>query len=158
VKRVLLASFVLVIAAVSLASADGLDLRGSRLGLEFGNPSAVLIYRPGNIDFKLGYSFVGDEQYGYLSGDYRIISGYQLVDFLHCFLAIGGYAAIYSEERGGDAGVFDLGAHIPIGLQAFLFGPTVEIFAEVAPVIRFLPSIQAFQELHGYIGFAILIR
>jgi hypothetical protein len=154
-KRVLVVSFALVLAAAALASADG--LRGSRIGLEFGNPGGVLVYRPSNFDFKLGYNFA-DPKYGYLSADYRIISGYQLVDFLHFFLSVGGYGAVYTEDRGGDEGTFDLGAHIPIGLQAFLFGPTVEIFAEVAPTVRFFPSIEAFQDFHGYIGFTILIK
>jgi hypothetical protein len=155
VKRVLLAAFVFVLAGAALAGAQG--LRGSRIGLEFGNPGGVIIYRPSDFDFKLGYNFAGDE-YIYLSADYRIISGYQLVDFVHFFLAAGGYGSFYFEDRGGDEGQIDIGAHIPVGLQAFLMGPTIEIFVEVAPTIRFFPAIEAFQDFHGYIGFTILIR
>jgi hypothetical protein len=151
----LLAACVLIVVAATLAGAQG--LRGSRLGLEFGNPGGVLIYRPSAFDFKLGYNFAGDE-YIYLSADYRVISGYQLVDFLHFFFSVGGYTSFYFEDRDNDDGQFDIGAHIPVGLQAFLFGPTVEIFLEVAPTVRFFPAIEAFQEFHGYIGFTILIR
>ena len=154
-KRVLLAAVILVVAVTGLAAADG--LRGSRVGLEFGNPGGVLIYRPRAFDFKLGYD-LADNEYLYLSADYRIISGYQLVDFLHFFLGVGGYTGFYFDDREGDDGQFDLGAHIPVGLQAFLFGPTVELFIEVAPTVRFFPSIEAFQEFHGFIGFTILIK
>ncbi len=117
----------------------------------------MLIYRPRAFDFKLGYNFAGDE-YLYLSADYRVISGYQLVDFLHFFFGVGGYTSFYFQDRTGDDGQFDLGAHIPVGLQAFLFGPTVELFIEVAPTVRFFPSIEAFQEFHGFVGFTILIK
>ncbi len=154
-KKIVLAACVFVLAASALAGAEG--LHGSRLGLEFGNPGGVIIYRPSAFDFKLGYNFAGDE-YIYLSADYRVISGYQLIDFLHFFLAVGGYGSFYFEDRGGDEGQIDIGAHIPVGVQAFLAGPTIEIFVEVAPTVRFFPAIEAFQDFHGFIGFTILIK
>ena len=155
-KRMLLILCILVSAAAATAGADG--LRGSRLGLEFGNPSAVIIYRPSNFDFKLGYNFASGSEFLFLSADYRIISGYQLVDFVHFFLGVGGYGAFYSADRGGGDGQIDIGARIPVGLQAFLFGPTVELFLEVAPTVLFFPSIDAFNEFQGWVGFTILIK
>lgn len=153
-KRILVAACVLIAVTAGLAAADG--LRGSRIGLEFGNPGGVLIYRPSAFDFKLGYNFASGSEYIHLSADYRIVSGYQLIDFLHFFFAVGGYGSFYLEDREDD-GQFDIGAHIPVGLQAFLIGSTLELFVEVAPTVRFFPSIEAFQAFHGYIGFTIRI-
>ncbi len=154
-KRILVAACVLIVVTAGLAAADG--LRGSRIGLEFGNPGGVLIYRPNAFDFKLGYNFASGSEYIHLSADYRIVSGYQLIDFLHFFFAVGGYGSFYLEDRDDD-GQFDIGAHIPVGLQAFLIGSTLELFVEVAPTVRFFPSIEAFQEFHGYVGFTVHIK
>lgn len=155
-KRIFLAACVLIAATAGLAAADG--LRGSRFGLEFGNPGGVLIYRPSAFDFKLGYNFASGSEYLYFSGDYRVVSGYQLIDFLHFFFAVGGYGAFYLDDREDDDGQVDIGAHIPVGLQAFLIGSTLELFLEVAPTVRFWPTIEAFQEFHGYVGFTIRIK
>ena len=127
--------------------------RGSlRLGLEFGDPIAVLIIRPAPFDFKIGYD-LQDNGWLFLSADYRIVSGYQLVDFLHFFLGVGAYTQIYFQQS--DA--LELGLRIPFGLQAFLIDSKVELFLEVAPTVGFLPTIQAFPRWQGYFGFTILI-
>ena len=48
---------------------------GLRLGLEFGNPNAVLIIRPAPLDFRIGYNFAAPG-YLFLSADYRIVDAY----------------------------------------------------------------------------------
>jgi len=125
---------------------------GLRLGLEFGDPIAVLIIRPAPFDFKIGYDF-GGNGWLFLSADYRIVSGYQVIDFLHLFLGVGAYTQIYFEQ----AGDLELGLRIPIGLQVFLVDSVIELFLEVAPTVGFMPTIQAFPRWQGYLGFTVLL-
>lgn len=155
-RRLFPIALFLALSAAALLSAKDFSLKGSRIGLEFGNPAGVIIYRPGSFDFKLGYNFVSGNQFVFLSGDYRIISGYQLVDFLHFFLGAGAYTQVYLESR--DDGQFNLGARLPFGLQAFLFDTTLEVFLELVPTINFFPSITAFQDFQGWLGFTILLK
>jgi hypothetical protein len=124
--------------------------RSFRLGLEFGNPTAVLIIRPGNFDFKVGYDLRANGNL-FLSADYRIISGYQLIDFLHVFLAVGAYGQIFFNPAD-----FELGARIPVGLQVFLLDSVLELFVEAVPTVRFLPDIN-WGGLQGYVGFTVRI-
>jgi hypothetical protein len=152
-KNSLKTAIVLVILlALSAVGASAKSKGGLRLGLEFGNPSAVLIIRPAPFDFKVGYNFAGNE-YLFLSADYRIISGYQLVDVLHFFLGVGAYTLIQF-----DSSDFNLGARIPVGLQVFLVDNVVELFLEIVPTVGFVPALEAFPEWQGYIGFTILVR
>lgn len=144
---VLIVLFVVTTATVSAASGGSL-----RLGLEFGDPIAVLIIRPAPFDFKIGYD-LQDNGWLFLSADYRIVSGYQLIDFVHLFLGVGAYTQIYFQQS--DA--LELGLRIPFGLQVFLIDNVVELFLEVAPTVGFLPTIQAFPRWQGYFGFTILI-
>ena len=81
--KIVLAAALLFVVLVTGVSAES---KGLRLGLEFGNPAAVIIIRPSPLDFKIGYNFLPGSEYLFVSGDYRIISGYQLVDFLHFFV------------------------------------------------------------------------
>lgn len=152
---VALTVFLLLLAAVG-ASAQSKG--GLRLGLEFGNPNAVLIIRPSPFDFKIGYNFAGDE-YLFLSADYRIVSGYQIVDFLHFFMAVGAYTNIEF-----DPGKFSLGARIPVGLQVFLIDNVLELFLEIALTVGFVPGLEflpttteGYRLPQGFIGFTILI-
>ena len=147
------ALLLVVLLVVSTASVSAANKGSLRLGLEFGDPMAVLIIRPAPFDFKIGYSFDSANPWLFLSGDYRIVSGYQLIDFLHLFLGVGAYVQIPFDQF--DA--LELGLRIPFGLQVFLIDNVVELFVEVAPTVGFLPSIQAFQRWQGYFGFTILV-
>ena len=147
-----LLTILMVLLAIGAVSASAKGKGNLRLGLEFGNPNAVLIIRPAPFDFKIGYNFASPG-YLFFSADYRIVSGYQLVDFLHFFLGVGAYTNIYFEPTD-----FSLGARIPLGLQIFLIDNVVELFLEVAPTVGFLPALTAFPEWQGFIGFTILIR
>lgn len=123
-----------------------------RLGLEFGNPTAVIIIRPGNFDFKIGYD-LRESGNLFLSADYRVISGYQLVDFLHLFLGVGAYTQIFFDG----VSPLEFGARIPIGLQVFLLNSVLELFAEVAPTVGLVPTITAFPQWQGFVGFTIRV-
>ena len=139
----------LVVATATVSAADRSSLR---LGLEFGDPMAVLIIRPAPFDFKIGYDFRGNG-WLFLSADYRIVSGYQVIDFLHLFLCVGAYTQIDFQQ----ADALELGLRIPVGLQVFLVDNVIELFLEVVPTVGFLPTIQAFPRWQGYFGFTILV-
>ena len=139
----------LVVATATVSAADRSSLR---LGLEFGDPMAVLIIRPAPFDFKIGYDF-GGNGWLFLSADYRIVSGYPVIDFLHLFLGVGAYTQIFFQQT--DA--LELGLRIPFGVQVFLVDNVIELFLEVAPTVGFLPTIQAFPRWQGYVGFTILV-
>lgn len=131
----------------------GVSARDSlRLGLEFGEPLAVVIVRPAPFDFRIGYNFEETNPTIFFSADYRIISGYQVIDFLHMFLSIGAYTQLYLDNPDN---TLDLGARIPIGLQVFLLDTALELFVEVAPTVEFVPTIDPFKDFQGYIGFTI---
>ena len=152
-KRAFKLIIVLIVLFVAVTTTVSAANRGSlRLGLEFGDPIAVLIIRPAPFDFKIGYD-LQDNGWLFLSADYRIVSGYQLVDFVHLFLGVGAYTQIYFQQS--DA--LELGLRIPFGLQVFLIDNVIELFLEVAPTVGFLPTIQAFPRWQGYFGFTILI-
>jgi hypothetical protein len=146
--RVLTVAMVMLALAAAGASAKS---SGLRLGLEFGNPHAVLIIRPAPLDFKVGYNFAAPK-YLYFSVDYRIIDRYRIVDILNFFLGVGAYTSIAFEPTD-----FDLGAHLPLGLQVFLIDNVVELFLEAAPAIGFFPS-PHWAGVQGYIGFTILVK
>lgn len=148
VIAILILLFVVAAASVSASSKGSL-----RLGLEFGDPVAVLIIRPAPFDFKIGYSFEANNPWLFLSFDYRIVSGYQLIDFLHLFLGVGAYTQLPFQQLSDS----QLGLRIPIGVQVFLVDNVIELFAEVAPTVGFLPTIQAFPRWQGYFGFTILV-
>jgi hypothetical protein len=152
-KSVKVAVVLVVLLALAAVGASAKSKGGLRLGLEFGNPSAVLIIRPAPFDFKIGYNFAGNE-YLFLSADYRIISGYQLVDFLHFFMGVGVYTNIQF-----DPGDFNLGARIPVGLQVFLIDNVLELFLEVALTVGFVPGLKFLPDglPQGYVGFTFLI-
>jgi hypothetical protein len=139
---------------LSVSAAGGFAAGGGslRLGLEFGDPTAVIIIRPGAFNFKVGYDLRENGNL-FVSADYRIISGYQLVDFLHFFLGLGAYMQIYFNG----STPLDLGMMIPVGLQVFLLDSVLELFVEVAPTVGFLPEISAFRHWLGYAGFTLRV-
>ncbi len=149
IVKIFLLMLVLLAAVALTVSARGTG--GLRLGLEFGNPHAVLIIRPTPVDIKIGYDFVPAGNL-FLSVDYRIINAYQIVDFLHFFLGLGAYVQLHFDPTR-----VNFGARIPLGLQVFLIHDVLEIFLEVAPTVGFIPTIVAFPEWQGYIGFTIQI-
>jgi hypothetical protein len=149
-KVIILVLVLMAISVFNLAAACS----GVRLGVEVGNPNFVFIFRPSNFDFKLGYSMTENKNV-FISADYRIVSGYPLVDFLHFFLGLGAYIQLYMEENPDED--FNLGGRIPLGLQIFLFGSAIEIFVEVCPTVTLVPE-PGFDELMGYLGFTFLLR
>ena len=150
--RVLALALILIVAASSLVSA-----RQTRIGIEVGVPSVVLVFRPSPFDFKLGYDFTGLATGGgtnfiHLSADIRLIDSYQLIDFLHLFLSLGAYTQLTIET--GALG-FEVGARVPVGLQAFLLNGNIEVFFEVVPTFGFFPTLEAFKQWQGWLGLTL---
>ena len=143
---------------MSVVAAGAVSARPIRVGLEFGNPTGVIIIRPEPFDFKVGYDFTGlgrgdADSFVHISGDYRIIDSYHLVDFLSLFLGAGAYVQFLS----GADDDFVFGGRVPVGVQAFLLDGVLEIFLEIAPTVKFIPTITAFDDFQGYLGFTIPI-
>ena len=150
--------------ALLLAGLTGLAAAGQgplRLGLEFGEPSAVLIIRPAPLDFKIGYNFAAGSESLFLSGDYRIVSGRRLfsgeevLELLHLFMGLGAYAQLRTAE--GVADPLTLGGRVPLGLQVFLLDAKLELFLELCPTVSFLPAL-SWGGLQGYLGFTLPVR
>ncbi len=128
-----------------------------RVGLEFGSPSAVIIVRPAPFDIKVGYDFTDfgtdfGSSYIHVSGDYRFIDRQPLVEWLSFYVGAGAYMQIMT---GSADDPFVLGGRLPVGLQAFLVDGKIEIFLEVVPTVKLLPTILAFDDWHGFLGFTV---
>ncbi len=134
-KRVLLISL-LLFAVLSVAAAY--PAGGSRLGVATGYHNWVLIYRPGNWDFKGGYDFTKGNEFVYLSGDYRFVNQYPIAGPLHFSLGAGGYVQIMF----GDDADSDLvgGIHTPVGLSLIFLDNFFELFVEAAPELDLYPK------------------
>ncbi len=144
--RVIFIALILLLVFTAVANA-----RQVRIGIEAGNPSLVLIIRPAPFDLKFGYDFTGLATGGggnfiHLSADIRLIDSYRLIDFLHFFMSVGAYVQIATGQE------FDVGARVPVGVQAFLLDGNIEIFAEIVPTFGFLPAPSVFQVWQGWIG------
>jgi len=144
VRAVVIAALLGVLCAGALSAAGK---GGLRLGLEFGDPQVALIIRPAPLDFRIGYS-AAEDAWLFLSADYRIVSGYQLVDFLHLFVGAGLYVRMAP---------VDFGLRIPFGLQAFLLADVLEVFVEAAPTVQFVPGLLAFRRWQGWFGFTLAV-
>lgn len=148
----------ILVALALLAASANVFAEPVRIGLEFGRPTGVIVIRPEPFDFKVGYDFTGIGEgsdagsFIHVSADYRILSSYHLIDFLSLFLGVGAYVQIYT---GSAADNVNLGARIPVGVQAFLANGTVELFLEVVPTVSFVPSITAFDQFQGFVGFTV---
>ena len=154
-SRIVFLVFILSVIVLGTATAKPV-----RLGLEVGNPSTVLIIRPEPFDFKIGYSFSDFGQgsgsqgnFVHLSGDYRIVNSQPLIDFLSFFLGAGAYVQFHTESDADDSVV--VGGRVPVGLQVYLLDGNVELFLELAPTVSFVPSLEAFGDWQGYLGFTI---
>ncbi len=131
----------------------------TRVGLEFGNPSGVIIIRPAPLDIKIGYDFTGvasreGESYLQISCDYRFMDRHALTDDLSLYVSAGGYLRVLTADT-QDSVV--LGGRLPVGLQVFVAEGAVEIFVEIVPTVTLLPTIVAFDDWQGFVGFTVAV-
>jgi hypothetical protein len=148
----------LVFCLLLAAAAAGASTEPTRVGLEIGNPSGAIVIRPAPFDIKIGYDFTGvasregGDDYLQLSCDYRLMDRYPLTDGLSLYVAAGGYLRILTTTTQDS---FVLGGRLPVGLQVFVAGGTVEIFLELVPTVTLLPTIVAFDDWQGFLGFTV---
>ncbi len=141
-----------------LAGLSGLSAAGKgplRLGLELGNPNAVIIIRPAPLDFRIGYNFTAGNESLFLSGDYRIISGRPLVEMFDLFVSLGAYAQL--DVAAGSSSAVTLGGRVPVGVQVFLLDNKLELFLELCPTVSFLPAL-SWAGVQGFLGFTLPVR
>jgi len=142
-RKALIITVVLLV--VTTASAFG-QFRGrsDRLGLAFGIPNGVLVYRPAPFDFKGGYDLTSGNQYIFLAGDIRLIDNRQIVGVLHGSFGIGLYGKLYPEGRDDDDDDidYDAGTRLPFALSVLLLDDFLEFFVEIAPGLDFYPKPQ----------------
>jgi hypothetical protein len=148
---------VMIIALVIFCSLPSL-FGALRLGVEGGNPSLVLNIRPEPFDFKIGWNFQQSTfgngyNFIHISGDYRIIDSYRLVDVVHFFLSLGVYCQLYTDSQNSSA--FNFGPRLPIGISILLMNKMIELYAEYAFVLSVLPSFAWECRGQGYLGFSI---
>lgn len=118
--------------------------RFGRLGVAFGTPNTVLVYRPSPLDFKIGYDFSEHSQYFFLAGDVRLIDNRQIAGVLHGSFGLGLYGKLYWEGRDEDESnvEFDGGTRVPVALSVLVLNNFLEFFIEVAPGIDFYPRLR----------------
>ena len=147
----------LAVALLAAISAGAYAAEPLRVGLEFGSPSGVIIVRPAPFDIKIGYDFTGvgsdsGSDFFHVSGDYRIIDQQPLIEFVSFYFGAGAYMQIMT----GDADdTFVLGGRMPVGLQAFFVDGKIEVFLEIVPTLKLLPTIVAFEDWHGFVGVTV---
>ena len=131
--------------------------RSDRLGLAFGIPNGVLVYRPAPFDLKFGYDLSDGNEYIFAAGDLRLVDNRQIVGVLHGSLGIGLYGKLYPEGRDSDGSVeFDGGTRIPVAASVLLLDDFLEFFVEVAPGIDLYPKAQlSDQPVQLFAGFTI---
>ena len=115
----------------------------SRLGVGFGLPNYVIIYRPGNFDFKGGYDFTEGNEFIYLSGGYRFVNQQPIAGPLHFSLGAGAFGKFtFGNDDSEDDSSDDVvgGFNIPIGASLLFFDDFAELFVEVAPGFDLYPK------------------
>jgi hypothetical protein len=147
----------LVVALLAAVAAGASAAEPLRVGLELGSPSAVIVVRPAPFDIKIGYDFTGigsdpGSNFFHVSGDYRIIDQRPLIEFVSFYFGAGAYMQIMT---GNADDTFVLGGRLPLGLQAFFLDGKIEVFLEVVPTLKLLPSIVAFEDWHGFVGVTV---
>jgi hypothetical protein len=134
-RLTVIAAVMLITAAATLPAYSHSD---SRIGVGFGVPNYVLIYRPGNFDFKGGYDFTAGNEFIYLGGAYRFVDNRRLTGPLHFSLGFGAYGKLFFGSSDGSDDVVG-GLNLPVGVSVMIFDRFIELFAEAAPGIDLYP-------------------
>ncbi|MFW5643519.1 MAG: hypothetical protein ACOCYQ_05775 [Alkalispirochaeta sp.] len=157
-KRKAIVITVVLLVIVTASAFGQFRGRSDRLGLAFGIPNGVLVYRPAPFDIKGGYDFTTGNQYIFLAGDIRFVDNRQIVGVLHGSFGIGLYGKLYPEGRDDDDDEidYDAGTRLPFALSVLLLDDFLEFFVEVAPGLDFYPKPQfADQPLQVFAGATI---
>ena len=155
-KGVLLVLVLFSLSLVTVSTAAAYPGGGSRLGVATGFHNWVLIYRPGNWDFKGGYDFTEGNEYIFLSGAYRFVDQHPIAGPLRFSLGAGGYGQLMFGDQAESVVVG--GLHIPVGLSLLVLDGFLEFFAEVAPEVDLYPSPSfSAEEIQAWVGITLAI-
>ena len=140
-KKILVVVFLIMLLASTGAFAKGTGWAiGGEGSLYFaGNgglpTSAMFLFHIPKIPLMFGIGVSNPFSIGF-TADYWFAHG-NLVSFLDWYAGVGAYLSVYTNPTN-----FILGGRIPLGLQIWPLGQTLEIFVEVAPAVgvAFVPT------------------
>jgi hypothetical protein len=155
-RALVLAVLVICVASGAFAAAkgNGLALGGEGalyLAGSGGLPaSAMFVFHLPQLPLMFGVGATTTPSIG-VTADYWLAHG-NLVSILSWYAGVGAYLLV---DLGGDSTI-GVGGRIPLGLQAWPFGSTLEIFLEVAPAVGVIIVPTAFEwHLQGAIGLRV---
>ncbi len=153
-KRLLL--LVLTLVLLLLGGNSALFARETRVGLGFGLPNAVLVFRPVPWEVKAGYDFTEGKEYVFGSLDYRFVNSRPIVDNIHLSLGVGGYVKLLLPDD--DSASVEGGLRLPVGVQYLLLDDFLEFFLQISPGLDFFPK-PGFsdQPVQVWLGFTVLV-
>jgi hypothetical protein len=159
-RKTLFLVVIVTLAMLAISPVFAKDRSNIHIGVEFGNPTLVAIFRLNILDLRLGYDFTGiatdnGGNFIYLAADLRIVDSYPISGPLHFFLCAGIFTELVMSDGGGE-NVF--GIRIPVGLSLLLFNDKVELFAEIAPTFGLIPRLEFRNgDFQGWIGFTFAL-
>ena len=133
-----------------------LQARETRVGLGFGLPNAVLVFRPVPWELKAGYDFTDGKEYVFGSLDYRFVNSRPIVEDIHFSLGIGGYTKLLLPED--DNATIEGGIRLPVGVQYLLLNDFIELFLQISPGLDFYPKLRfSDQPVQVWLGFTLQV-
>lgn len=142
---------------ILLITADtALHARQTRVGLGFGLPNAVLVFRPVPWEVKAGYDFTAGKEYVFASLDYRFVNSRPIVEDIHISLGIGAYTKLLLPDD--DSASVEGGIRFPFGVQYLLLNDFLELFLQISPGLDFYPK-PGFsnQPVQVWLGFTVQV-
>lgn len=127
------------------------------VGLMLGEPSGLTgkywFNNVNAVDVHMAFDFTDEafvvfSDYLFHFDAFKLASGAN-VD-VPVYIGVGGKFAVNGDNRGNDDGDVTLGARIPLGVTVLLKKAPLEIFVEIAPGVRIIPSTSG--DIDGAIG------
>ncbi|MCL2793272.1 MAG: hypothetical protein FWD87_09295 [Spirochaetaceae bacterium] len=156
-KRITIVIFVLLFSIIiPQSNVFARGWRGdTRLGLGFGMPNTVLIFRTGPYDIKVGYDFTSGSEYFFLNGSYMAVNSRPLNHIFSASLGLGLFCKIFfgdQEDR------FMGGVNVPVSAEIFFIDNFLQFFATVAPGLELYPKpMFTTKAMSWWLGFTIML-
>jgi hypothetical protein len=151
-KSIILVSAILALAATSAFAKSGFAIGGEGVFPVAGSSlptSAMLTFHIPKVPVMFGVDILNPAAIG-LTVDYWFADG-KIAGPFDWYVGVGAYASIAWEPSG-----FALGGRLPIGIQAWPFGSTLELFIELAPAVGVSVVPTAFEwHLQGALGLRV---
>jgi len=150
------AVIVLVLLILLTTAHSALYARETRVGLGFGLPNAVLVFRPVPWEVKAGYDFTEGKEYVFGSLDYRFVNSRPIVEDIHISLGIGAYTKLLLPED--DSASVEGGIRLPLAVQYLLLDDFIELFLQISPGLDFYPRLTfSDQPVQVWLGFTLQV-